>query len=402
MTKEKEHIRYFDYLRLFAMLAVIFMHVAAGPLRSLVDPLSKTVTADWHILNVITGLAFTAVPFFFMMSGYLLLASDKTLDISVLFKKRLPRLFVPLAGWTVIAVLWYMLVGGGIDALVSFDLELFWERLVAAFANPASTHFWYMYTLIAIYAISPFLRGAIKALDKAGHIYLFCLCALISVHYIATVFIPEGYDKYVGFDIINKLTVFSGHLSTFIMGYYLGSLKKKISNILLLAVSLVTLGVIIYGTYSLTVESGEYVQTFQVQSRGFEVLLAACIFLLFKQNLNKKQTKAKDKLLTLTPVISLSLAIYLMHNILISMMVATGAAFTGTFIGPVFDFSLNGAWDVVRVTLVNFVICFFTMKTVATIPVVCYIATGVPFKEACNSCNWIYTFKKIKASFGPR
>ena len=98
---ERPHVDYFDGLRIFAALCVIFMHTAAGPLRA-------GINTGWHLLNVCTSLAFTAVPLFFMMSGYLLMTSRKTADISVLLRHRLPRLVVPLAGWTVVAVLWQM------------------------------------------------------------------------------------------------------------------------------------------------------------------------------------------------------------------------------------------------------------------------------------------------------
>lgn len=98
---ERAHVEYFDWLRIIAALSVIFMHTAAGPLRA-------GINTGWHLLNVCTSLAFTAVPLFFMMSGYLLMTSRKTADISVLLRHRLPRLVVPLAGWTVVAVLWQM------------------------------------------------------------------------------------------------------------------------------------------------------------------------------------------------------------------------------------------------------------------------------------------------------
>lgn len=79
----KKHVYYFDYIRLIAAIGVIYMHTAAQPLR-------MTVNSDWHAMNIITCFAFTAVPLFFMMSGYLLLNSEKTADISFLVKKRLP------------------------------------------------------------------------------------------------------------------------------------------------------------------------------------------------------------------------------------------------------------------------------------------------------------------------
>ena len=71
---ERPHVDYFDGLRIFAALSVIFMHTAAVPLRA-------GINTDWHLLNVCTALAFTAVPLFFMMSGYLLMTSRKTADI---------------------------------------------------------------------------------------------------------------------------------------------------------------------------------------------------------------------------------------------------------------------------------------------------------------------------------
>lgn len=121
---ERAHVEYFDWLRIIAALSVIFMHTAAGPLRA-------GINTGWHLLNVCTSLAFTAVPLFFMMSGYLLMTSRKTADISVLLRHRLPRLVVPLAGWTVVAVLWQMFLA---DTLTPGAIR---AQLVAALNGPA-------------------------------------------------------------------------------------------------------------------------------------------------------------------------------------------------------------------------------------------------------------------------
>ena len=118
-------------------------------------------------------------------------------------------------------------------------------------------------------------------------------------------------------------------------------------------------------------------QTFQHQYAGFEVVLAGCLFLLFKQNCNKP-----SKLLKHIPIIPLALPIYLMHNILLSMM------------GYVFN--VTNLWDTLSITALNFAICFITMKTVATIKPICYLATGMSYEDACKSCNWVYTFNKLK------
>lgn len=362
---KREHIYYFDYLRVMAGLFVIYMHVASSLLR-------REVTGEWMVLNVLTSLSFTAVPLFLMMSGYLSLTNEKTMDTGLLLKKRLPRLVVPLAGWTVVTLIWRMFVGK------SFSIATFYDGLVSSLSSPAGVHLWYMYTLIALTVISPILCGGLKALDRKGHSLVFSIIVIISLRTMLMIFTPGWLDRILNLDTLNQLTFFTGHLGTYILGYYLGTLKKKIPNWILILGIVVLLGTIIVGTYWKTVSTGQYDATFQSQSRGFEVVLAGFIFLFFKQNCNKQ-----SKVLSAIPVVPLSLAIYLMHNVLLSMMFHVGLR-------------LDGVADAILATLINFVICYLTMKTVATVKPLCYLATGMTFREACASCNWIYTYRKIK------
>lgn len=332
---ERPHVDYFDGLRIFAALCVIFMHTAAGPLRA-------GVNTDWHLLNVCTSLAFTAVPLFFMMSGYLLMTSRKTADISVLLRHRLPRLVVPLAGWTVVAVLWQMFLA---------------------------------------HTLTPILYGGIQVLGKSGRVYLFVLAAAVSAHTILMTVLPDGAAQYVDLDIFDKLKIFGGHMATFVLGYLLGSYEKEIPNWLLALGAVVLLAVISVGTWVRTVRTGEFNQSFQNQSAGFEIVLASCIFLLCKQTCNRPP-RAWVKAVT-GPVVALSMAIYLMHNIFLSMLFSVGV-------------SVHSFGSTVGVTLLAFAACFVVTKTVATIRPLCYLATGKTYAEACRSCNWVYTFRRLR------
>lgn len=360
----KKHVYYFDYIRLIAAIGVIYMHTAAQPLR-------MTVNSDWHAMNIITCFAFTAVPLFFMMSGYLLLNSEKTADISFLVKKRLPRLIFPLISWTVIAVLWKLVFGAGLS------ISGFYHGMVNAIQSPAWIHFWYMYTLIALYMLSPIIYGGLKNLDKKGHIYVFVLICALNVKTILTIISPEWLKPFFQVNILNQLSLISGTVTIFILGYYLGNLKKRIPNIILIATTIAVLSIIIFGTYHLTVKNGAFTQTFQNQYSGFEIVLASCLFLLFKQNLNKE-----CKLFKAIPVLQLSLPIYLMHNILLAAM--QSKIYIDTF------------GDTIYATVLNFVICFIVTKTMATIKPFCYIFTGIPYSTACESCNWIFTYRQLR------
>ena len=361
---EEKHIFYFDRLRLIAALGVIYMHVAAGPLRS-------GINADWHIMNILTCFSFTAVPLFFMMSGYLILNSEKTTNISFLFKKRLPRLLIPLIGWTIVAILWRMF------ASKDYSIVSFGKYLLRSLHTPAWVHLWYMYSLIVLYIMSPVLYGGLRNLDKKGHTMVFTIICVISGLTMIRAFLPPALKPYLQISILDDLNLLGGILPMFLLGYYLGNLQKRIPNTILVCASVILLAIITFGTYYLTVRDGSYNQTFQNQYSGFEVVLAACLFLLFKQNFNKP-----SKVLRHIPVIPLALPIYLMHNILLSMM---GYVFT-----------VSTLWDTLFITALNFVICFGTMKTVATIKPICYLATGMTYKDACGSCNWVYTFQKFK------
>ena len=365
MESRREHIAYLDYLRLFAAASVVYMHTAAAGLRG-------GVTLGWHGMNLVTSLAFTAVPLFFMISGFLLLSDARTLEPKVLLRRRLPRLVIPLAGWTVVSVLW--------DALAArdFSLRFVGGKLLGALYAPVLTPFWFMYTLIALYVLSPLLCGGVRAMGKSGRRYVLVLTALVSLKAMLKAFLPDALDHWLDVDVLNKLQALGGYLLIFLLGYYLGTLEKRIPNALLAVVAVVTYAVIVIGTWRLTVRQGEYMQAFQSQAAGFEVLLASCLFLLAKQNLDRDCVWLRR-----VPAVPLLLPIYFMHGVLIKMFNAVGINpmhFPGT----------------VGCTLLNLLICYFVMKTVATVKPLCYLATGMTYEKACESCNWVYTVRRLR------
>lgn len=145
---KKPHIYYFDYIRIVAMTSVVFLHIAIAPLNA-------QIGLSWHLLNICAAILFTAIPMFLMISGYLVLSEEMESDlyISKLFKHRLPRLLIPLAVWTMVAILWQVYLER------SWTANAVIHKMVYSIKEPAMVHFWYMYTLIAIYIISPIFCG---------------------------------------------------------------------------------------------------------------------------------------------------------------------------------------------------------------------------------------------------
>ena len=342
----REHIFYFDYLRILAMFSVVFMHVAAVPLRNI------PFNGSWQVLNFFTSFAFTAVPIFFMISGYLLINDQYSDNIHKLIYKKIPRLLVPLATWSFIAVVLYSFFDNTISA------RTIGIGILKAFHAPVAIHFWYLYTLIAIYIISPVLCNGIKMLNRQGKIFVLGIIIVVNIRAMIAALLPEHLKVYTELDIITKMEFFGAHLGTLILGYLIGNYNKKINNILLVCVSIVLYIIICIGTYLSSIKSGSYNQMFQNQSAGFEVFLASTIFIIFKQNFNIPHSSKVIKCM-----IKLSLSVYLVHNLVIS---------TFYHYGYTFNSMPQAILGTAAVSVFSVIIMWATTK----IKPICFILTG--------------------------
>lgn len=363
----KQHYDYMDYLRVFAMICVVYMHAAAGSLRMYL------LSANWTGLSILTSLAFCAVPLFFMLSGALILNSERTADFAYVLKKRIPKLLLPLIVWSAVAAAWL-----AHQSAEGFTLLGALGRLKDGLSGPVMAHFWFMYTLIGMYLISPILYLGLKHLPRWGRRALAILLALGMA--VATVsFCWPQIGAFLPGQIVEELWFFNGHLYALLMGWLLSKYEKKLPNWLLIGLIVLLWGGISVGTYLRTAQTGAYNATFQSQNHGFEILLAACIFQFCRQNLNRP-----IRCLTgiVRPLASLSFPVYLMHNIVISVLYAFGLPH-------------ERAAHVILATVLVILLSYLAVKTLATIRPLCYAFTGLTYDEACKSCNWVYTAHKL-------
>ncbi len=350
--KQRTHIDYFDDLRLLACIAVVFMHAAAGPLR-------QEMNGSWYVTNFVTCLAFPAVPLFLMMSGYLLLTDEKTADVSVLLRHRLPRLLVPFLFWNVAAILWTLHLEDNVT------ITGFLAKSVHALHEPVMVHFWYLYTLMALYVLSPVLYAALQNLNRGGHLLVFSLICLVSVQAMGRALAPEPFDRLFQIDLLQKMQLLGGHLCTFLLGYYLGTSQKRVPNWLLWVIAALCLTVVTVGTWALSKAAGTYDQTFQSQNAGFEVVLAACIFLLFRQNCHRPLPRL------LRPMVRLALPIYLSHNLFLSIAFSLGI-------------SVSSFGSILAVTALTFGCCFLGSLAASHLGPLAYVITGCADKRTAK------------------
>lgn len=376
MDGQTQRYHYIDLLRVVSAAGVVFMHTAASGLRAGILPDAPYVTGGWHLMNLVTSFAFTAVPLFFMISGYLLLSNEKTRSVSYLFRRRIPRLLVPLAAWTLLTVVWQSVTsGGGISGVLT--------GLRDALYAPAIPPLWFMYTLLALYLLSPFLYAGVHGIGPGGHRLVLGVIALVSLRTALTALLPAQWGQYLQFHIVNSLQSLGGNLLLMLLGWYLGNWKKCLPNGALLAAAVGTWLVITLGTYLRTRAYGYYDQTFQTQSAGFEVLLASCLFLLAKQNLDRP-----PKLARALAVSRLTYPIYLMHGLALLIMYRLG-------FDPL-DFP-----EIVASAAVVFILCWLLARTLASIKPLCYLFTGLRYDVSRQSCSWQYAFQKTRQDHGP-
>lgn len=209
----KKRIFYLDFLRSFAMIMVLVLH----SISSYIMQPGLFGTKSWYADLFINAFARTGVPIFFMISGSLLLSSDNTENFGRFYKKSLMHIVVPLAFWNV-AYFIYKCIRGYID----FNIII----LLSDFINCGSEyHLWYLYTLVGIYLIAPFLKILVNNCSMRQLIWLLFLMM------IGTTIRP----------FINLVTplyiylfepLFNGYISCFLMGYILSKINYNYKTVI--------------------------------------------------------------------------------------------------------------------------------------------------------------------------
>lgn len=237
MSKNGKREFYLDLLRVFAIFAVVLLHC----IDSIVVMLPWFNTSSWRIAIVLNEITRTGVPLFLMISGYLMLSDSRSADFSFFYKKRLPRLLIPLAVWCVIYYIFNglrgdpMSVRGFIDMLIN---------------NGTSYHMWFVYTLFSIYLITPFLKKLTAVITLRQ---LFILIVIITFPTTLRPLVNTVAPIYIF--LFNPLA--EGYLGYFLLGYLLGKADlSRIMRILIIAGGALGCALGIFGNITLSSPEG--------------------------------------------------------------------------------------------------------------------------------------------------
>ena len=352
----------YDVLRVCSMLGVIYLHVAAGALRSL------DYHALWNFSNLFACLSTPAVPLFFMMSGALLLKEEKTADLRLLFRKRIPKVLVPLLTFSAVTFLYSAIRGNATGAITGLSHLL---------NTPASVPYWFLYALIPMYLISPMLKKMVDGLDGDHWNYMMALWVLLTLGlYTVRSFVPAEYELVFTEHWTLNLNMIGGYLGYFLLGAYLERWEKLPSRKILLSVIAVMLALSVLGTRWDTYTLMYYSDRFTNYLTLFTMILSAAIFLLAKSCLRGRQKQGK-----LLPLLAgVSFPVYLIHPLAIGAGEKLWTLAFGT-LGP------GTVPQQIAFYLAVTLFCILSAVILCSIPGICYLFTGQSYAAASKSCN---------------
>lgn len=297
--KPSEKILYLEVIRIIAIFSVILLHCNSQFFTNANMFESKT----WWLTNLINAISRFGVPLFFMISGYLLLSSKTADHIELFYRKRFLKILPPFLIWSFI---YYY--NNCIIYHVPFRISNF---LIRMGTQNVIYHFWYLYTILFFYLLTPFIKKIISQCNQK-QLYLFLFIIILP-----TTICP----------FLNRLLqnwcfylpmVVDGYWGFFLLGYLLGTydLPKKYRKILYGAAVLCVLIAILDTARTSSSAKIDIFYTGGYQYHAF--IISAAIFLFLKHTI----PVVKNKLLssTITTLGNLSFGLYLCHVLLIEKL----------------------------------------------------------------------------------
>lgn len=211
MTGQNLHNANIDRIRALAILFVLMIH-STGYVESFTPD-----TLRYNLGWAIRGIVDCAVPLFVLISGYLLLPRIE--DVEKFYAKRLKRVCYPFLIFS--ALFFAEQIARNFFRHDESIVPQLLQGGVKLLDNRINTFYWYVYMLIGLYILTPFLQRLLSVLSKKEHLYLFSILTafLILSHWKGYYFIKNYY-----FD-------FYKYFYLYMTGYYLAKYEVRLRRL---------------------------------------------------------------------------------------------------------------------------------------------------------------------------
>lgn len=159
-SNNNQRIISLDILRVIACFLVCYCHIVSESQYIYIN----SIDGNWIFVTLTFIISKIAVPIFFMISGALMLKEEQ--DTGKMLKKTFLRIIIPLFIFS--ALIYFK---DNLSISVSNILEFFNQFLKGSILIP----YWYLYSLIGIYIMTPFISTLVNNLDDKKYKQLIIL-----------------------------------------------------------------------------------------------------------------------------------------------------------------------------------------------------------------------------------
>lgn len=215
----KERNLSLDITRIIAVLAVVMIHTSAKFVSSY-----KTIPSGFLWGNIFDSMSRIGVPLFVMISGALMLDENRNVSIRSLLLKNIKNIIFLLLFWSLLYCSVYYIAFPLIKG-VSLNYRTIIYSIVMGYY-----HMWYLYMIIGLYLITPFLRKFVNKRNK-DLIWLFFIVSILTqfsqpiLNGLALRW--EDISYLVKFIESFHLDFFGGFITYYIIGWYLTNFEIK-------------------------------------------------------------------------------------------------------------------------------------------------------------------------------
>lgn len=338
-----ERIVYFDYLRVFAILAVVVLHVAAQNFDH-----TDINGMAWQVFNVFDGIVRWGVPVFVMISGALFLGKD--IPIKKLYSKYILRMAVAFVFWSVFYAIF--VEGGRLSKLVV--------------AIRGYYHLWFILMIIGLYICTPLIRPIVASVSRVKYYLLMALIFAFTLPWLFTLIkdfrgggrieiITDAFKHLVSNMGMQMVLGFAAY---FVLGYFLNKAElSKRQRVVIYILGLVGFAATVVLNMLLTAKTQapgkHYLDSFTLNVL-FE---AVAVFTLFKYGKFKR-----NKLNTFVRELSkYSFGAYLVHAFLLDIVLDRWLGIN--------TLSYNPVLSVILISITVYVVSFGVSAVLNQIPV---------------------------------
>ena len=280
-----------DLVRFLAIFIIVLRHICPAFYDS-------EKTSDILFVNIFVAMTEWCLPVLVMISGAFILNPKKKFSIKTFYKKNVLRLFTALCFWSIIYGVYSVCTHPNSSwTLFSIIGPIFYKRL-------PWYHLWFMYMIIGLYLVVPFLRLCVQYSSRKYLEYFLLLFFAVNTIEFWNEFMPE-----LNFSI----PVITSYLGYFVAGYYFFNydISKKVRHVIyslcFLSVAFIVM---------LHLRTGQCPRTYiNATNNPFVIILSIGAFLSFKySNLNFKHVGLIKELS------KLSFGVYLVHDLFIQFI----------------------------------------------------------------------------------